>query len=308
VWGKSKMQEILNKNRKLRVVLVQMKSGPDWWENLLHIQDLIEEARARWPRFDLICFPENCLFRGPRSLVFADKHDRPVLKFEGARLKRDSSFSLALEDMASHWDFGVCLGSVLEQSDFEHRPFNTLLWIEPKLRFVSYRKLHLFHFVSKRLRYEEFMDVHPGHAPQLINFGFFRFGMSICYDLRFPEFYRWMAIHEGMEVALIPAAFTYLTGQDHWHCLLKARAIENRSYVLAAGQWGWHQSERAGRIRCYGHTIAIDPWGNVLDELPEDGDGMFMVELSRQKLFESRDKLQSVNDSFFQLSPRARPL
>jgi predicted amidohydrolase len=122
----------------------------------------------------------------------------------------------------------------------------------------------------------------PGSSAYLLQAGGFGLGMSICYDLRFPELYRqlWRA---GADALLVPAAFTAHTGRAHWHILLRARAIENQSYVIAAAQHGQHNEKR----ETFGHSLAIDPWGRILAEHPE-GEGVVLATLDRAVLAETR--------------------
>ena len=116
----------------------------------------------------------------------------------------------------------------------------------------------------------------------------FVFGLSVCYDLRFPELYRAL-VDRGAEVLLVPAAFTMVTGKDHWHALLRARAIENQTYVVAAAQWGRHPKGR----QTFGKSLVVDPWGDVVAQASE-GEGVVVTELSRERLERVRASLPSL--------------
>jgi nitrilase len=107
-------------------------------------------------------------------------------------------------------------------------------------------------------------------------------GLSICYDVRVPELYRGL-MAQGAEVLLVPAQFQYATGTDHWHTLLRARAIENQCYVVAPGQWGLYGAPERGR-RSYGHSLVVDPWGRVVAEAPEEGSGVWLADLDLAEL------------------------
>ncbi|HEX2880741.1 MAG TPA: nitrilase-related carbon-nitrogen hydrolase, partial [Polyangiaceae bacterium] len=128
----------------------------------------------------------------------------------------------------------------------------------------------------------------PGTGPVVVVVDGWKVGLSICYDLRFPELYRAL-VEQGAEVLVVPAAFTKATGTDHWHPLLRARAIENQCWLLAAAQWGDHPGNR----QTYGHSLAIDPWGTVVTELPE-GDGVQCADLDRQRLNDVRKRLPAL--------------
>jgi nitrilase len=153
-----------------------------------------------------------------------------------------------------------------------------------------YDKIHLFGFQTEKERYQESETIEAGNTPALLKINIdgqeWTFGLSICYDLRFPELYRAMGT---VDCHIIPAAFTYTTGKAHWEILLRARAIENQCYVLSSAQGGLHQNQR----RTWGHSMLIDPWGMVLADLPE-GEGFISGVLSKVKLNEVRSQLPAL--------------
>jgi nitrilase len=155
---------------------------------------------------------------------------------------------------------------------------------------ARYDKIHLFGFQTNTERYQESETIEAGEIPGIVkitaNNAEWTFGLSICYDLRFPELYRALG---QVDCHIIPAAFTYTTGKDHWEILLRARAIENQCYVLASAQGGIHQNQR----RTWGNTMLIDPWGSVLSTLAE-GEGFISGVLSKDKLNEVRSKLPAL--------------
>jgi predicted amidohydrolase len=157
-------------------------------------------------------------------------------------------------------------GGFPEASGDFTRPFNTALAFGPDgVLAGSYRKIHLFDVaLSDGTTFAESSGTTPGQSLLTFDIGRFRIGMSICYDLRFPELYRAL-VSRGANVLLVPAAFTVHTGKDHWHTLLRARAIESQAYVVAAAQWGKHPRGRA----TYGHSLVVDPWGSVVAEYLE---------------------------------------
>jgi len=182
-------------------------------------------------------------------------------------------------------------GSIpLEASD-PNKVLNTSLVFNPDgQRVERYDKIHLFGFQTSTERYQESETIEAGDKPGIfeitVNGQKWTFGLSICYDLRFPELYRTLG---QVDCHIIPAAFTYTTGKDHWEILLRARAIENQCYVLASAQGGTHQNQR----RTWGNTMMIDPWGTILENLHE-GEGFISGVLCKDKLNEVRSKLPAL--------------
>ena len=175
----------------------------------------------------------------------------------------------------------LLLGSFNERSDDEgggdRRCHNTSVLFGPDGgRLAVYRKLHLFDVdVSERARFRESATVEPGTEVVVAATPLGRLGLSICYDLRFPELYRRL-VDGGAEILTVPSAFTLTTGRDHWHPLVRARAIECQSYVLAPAQWGEHAS--GGLRESYGHAMIVDPWGAVV-AMASDGVGLALAEI-----------------------------
>jgi predicted amidohydrolase len=147
------------------------------------------------------------------------------------------------------------------------RVYNTALVLSPEGEITAtYRKIHLFDIaIPGRAMFRESESTAPGNERVVAETPLGRLGLSICYDLRFPELYRDLAVRRGADVLIVSAAFTAHTGAAHWHTLLRARAIENQCYVIAAAQTGRHNPKR----ETYGHSLIIDPWGTVIDEVAE---------------------------------------
>jgi nitrilase len=190
-------------------------------------------------------------------------------------------------------DSGIYLiaGTIPLEAKDPNKVLNTTLVFSPDGQRVGrYDKIHLFGFQTSTERYQESETLEAGEQPGIIKINIngaeWSFGLSICYDLRFPELYRALG---QVDCHIIPAAFTYTTGKDHWEILLRARAIENQCYVLASAQGGMHQNQR----RTWGNTMLIDPWGDVLANLPE-GEGFISGVLSKDKLNEVRSKLPAL--------------
>ena len=158
-----------------------------------------------------------------------------------------------------------------------------LVYDETGRRVARYDKMHVFRFESGEERYDESRTVEPGERPVAVESPFGRLALSVCYDMRFPELYRGLAPFEAM---FVPSAFTVPTGIAHWETLLRARAIENLAYVVAPAQGGVHDGGRA----TYGHTMIVDPWGEVL-ALRAEGEGIVLAEMDPQRLREVRASL-----------------
>jgi nitrilase len=154
-------------------------------------------------------------------------------------------------------------------------------------RLARYDKIHLFAFAQGDESYDETRTIEPGRLPVAIDLPCGRVGLSICYDLRFPELYRALG---NPDLILAPAAFTATTGAAHWHLLLRARAVENQSYVLAAAQGGVHPGDR----RTFGHSTLIDPWGGIVAERADEGEGIVVGDIDPGQLASVRARLPAL--------------
>jgi len=265
----------------LRVAAVQLSSQDDLDKNLSRAVTLIEEASAAGAR--LIVLPENFAFMGG-----ADEDKRAIA--ESLDEKPGGPIVRAISDVARRSGAYVVAGGMPEKSDDRERPFNTCAVFGPDGAVAArYRKVHLFDVeVGDGQRYRESASTTPGTEPVVLPILGFQLGLSVCYDLRFPELYRKL-VDRGAEVIVVPAAFTLATGKDHWHVLLRARAIESQAYVIAAGQWGAHPRGR----RTYGKSLVADPWGDVIAQHGE-GEGFVTATLSRSYLDGVRATLPSL--------------
>jgi nitrilase len=179
----------------------------------------------------------------------------------------------------------------LEASDAQHVRNTSLVFSPEGERAARYDKIHLFRFDNGRERYDEARVIERGAAPQVFGLdardgGRWRIGMSVCYDLRFPELYRAL----GADVLLVPSAFTYVTGQAHWELLLRARAVENLAYVIAPAQGGEHENGR----RTWGHSMIVDPWGEVIAQREEPGPGMVLASIDAARIAQVRAQLPAL--------------
>ena len=192
-----------------------------------------------------------------------------------------------LAEMARSLKVWIIGGTIPLQSAEAGKVMNTTLVFDPQgVQRVRYDKIHLFGFSKGEESYEEARTITAGEQVTTFETEAGRVGLSICYDLRFPELFRAMG---PCSLIVVPAAFTYTTGQAHWEILLRARAIENQCYVLASGQGGKHLNGR----RTWGHSMLIDPWGKIVAELPE-GEGMVSGEIDAELLQQIRTSLPAL--------------
>jgi nitrilase len=264
---------------QLQIASIQMISTPVLQENLDTANRLIEQAAKTGAQ--LVVLPEYFCLMG--------------LKDTDKVLARETLGSGPIQEqlaaMAKANGIYLVAGTIPLEAQSTSKVLNTTLVFNPQgERIGRYDKIHLFGFQTATERYEESETIEAGNTPSVlsikINHEEWRFGLSICYDLRFPELYRSLG---EVDCHIIPAAFTYTTGKDHWEILLRARAIENQCYVLSSAQGGTHINQR----RTWGNSMLIDPWGAVLANLPE-GEGFISGVLSKDKLNEVRSKLPAL--------------
>jgi predicted amidohydrolase len=255
------------------VAVIQMTSGASADENVGRARELVEQAADA----DLVVLPErwNLIADTAATRRGAEPLDGPSL---GA---------------ARGWarEFGVHLlaGSIAERSADPERPFNTSVLIDPDGGDIAvYRKLHLFDVVVGGTEYRESAATAAGSEIVVGQIAGVGVGLSVCYDLRFPELYRALALR-GAEIIAVPAAFTAHTGPAHWEVLLRARAIEDQVHVVAAGQVGVGGDGRPS----HGHSMIVDPWGDVLAEVT-DGEGVAIANCSSARIEEIRTTLPSL--------------
>jgi deaminated glutathione amidase len=235
---------------------IQMTSNDDRERNLAQAIGLIDEAVSRGAQF--VALPENV------DLIAAHG-----VKVEAAEPLDGPTFRL-FSEAARERNIWLLAGTVAEISPIAGRARNTSVLFNPRGdRVAVYRKIHLFDVdLPDGSSFRESQHVEGGTETVVADTSLARFGLSVCYDLRFPELYRELSA-SGAEVLLIPSAFTLQTGKDHWEVLLRARAIENSCWVIAPAQTGRHLKGRAS----YGHTMIIDPWGIVVARC-SDGPGV----------------------------------
>jgi predicted amidohydrolase len=250
---------------KLAVALVQVAATDDVDRNIEEATSLAAEAAAGGAR--LVALPEYLQFRGSDDGFRASARSVP------------GPFTDAFAAVARRHGSWILMGSIAECSDDPHRPYNTSVLIDPSGAIAAiYRKVHLFDVsVDDGPADTESARVSGGDRLVLADVDGVRLGLSICYDLRFPELYRALAL-AGAEVLTVPANFTERTGRDHWEVLVRARAIENAAYVLAPSQIGGPPGQPA-----FGRSMVVDPWGTVVAQAP-DGVGIVRAELDLERV------------------------
>ncbi|BCJ51627.1 carbon-nitrogen hydrolase [Actinoplanes sp. NBRC 14428] len=259
----------------MRVAVCQLNARDDRTHNLAVARDLLGRAAAAGAT--LAVLPEYVNYLGPGAGL---PKPEPV----------DGEFAAFFAEAARDLGIWVHAGSFHEAGPDPDRTFNTSLIFNPAGELVAtYRKIHLYDVeIPGRVSYQESRTVAPGDRPVVTEIDGVPTGLSICYDLRFPELYRRLAV-EGAKLLVVPAAFMMHTGRDHWEVLLRARAIENQCYVVAAGQIGDHEPGRT----CFGRSMIIDPWGTVVAQAP-DAVGTVTAELDLERLDEIRNSLPSL--------------
>ena len=248
-----------------RIAAVQMISTPVVADNIAVARRLVTQAARAGA--GLVLLPEYWPILGMHENDKLAAAEQP-----GAGPIQEAMASMARE--LGIWLIGGTLPLV---STAPGKVLNTLLAYGPDGHLAGrYDKIHLFGFTRGEESYDESRTIAAGNEVQTLETPFGRIGLSVCYDLRFPELYRAMG---ACSLIVVPSAFTYTTGQAHWDILLRARAIENQCYVLAAAQGGVHPNGR----RTWGHSMLVDPWGAVIAVLPE-GEGVVSGELDPAKL------------------------
>ncbi len=272
----------------MKVAALQMVSGMDRDANLQQAKSLLEQAAQQGA--ELAVLPEYFCLLGQRDtdkLFIQEPFGQGPIQAFLANMAR----TLKL------WIVGgtLPLSAPSGGQEASGRVFNSSLAYSPQGACVArYDKIHLFRFDNGHERYDESRSLMPGEAPTRFELPsrdghVWRIGMSVCYDLRFAELYRRYAL-EGADLLLVPSAFTHTTGQAHWEVLLRARAIENQAFVVAAAQGGLHDNGR----RTWGHSMLVDPWGALLAQQP-DGAGVVVAEFDHGVLQQQRARLSALS-------------
>ncbi len=258
---------------KMLAAVVQLTSDGDLTGNLARASAWIAEAARRGA--ELAVLPENF------ALLSADENAKLAV---ADTVPGDGPILTAMREAAAKHNIALVLGGFPERTGDPTRVHNSCVYLDRAGNIAAvYRKIHLFDVaIPDGATYRESASVEPGTEPVVAGTPWGGLGLSVCYDVRFPELYRALAA-KGARTIVVPAAFTLHTGRDHWHILLRARAVENLAYVLAAAQYGRHNARRV----TYGHSLIVDPWGQVLAEVG-DHEGVAVAELD----FDYQDRLR----------------
>jgi len=261
----------------MKIAAVQMVSTPDWARNRDAAARLVGDAAHAGA--GLVALPEYFCLLGRKDtdkLALAESAgDGPI-----------QAFLSALAHEHGIWLVGGTLPLATGQAG---RVLNRCCVYAPDGHEAAhYDKMHLFAYDNGREAYDEGRTLAAGGEAVALQAGPLRVGLSVCYDLRFPELYRAL-MQPPCDVLVVPAAFTYTTGRAHWELLLRARAIENQCYVLAPAQGGTHENGR----RTWGHSLIADPWGELLQVLPE-GEGFVMAEVDAERIAQVRQQLPAL--------------
>lgn len=271
------------KHSKSRVAAIQMASSPNVDANLLEAQKLLAEAAEGGAR--LAVLPENFAFMGK-----TDKELWTIAEREG-----EGALQGFLSQMAKRYGLWLVGGAIpIKSEGTEKVNASCLVYDDKGQRVARYDKIHLFDVSLPQTdeKYQESSAIEPGRQVVSLDTPFGRLGLAICYDLRFPELFRNL-IDKKIDIFCLPAAFTALTGKAHWEVLLRARAIENLAYVVAAAQGGFHISGR----ETYGHSMIVDPWGTVLAKA-STGAGVIAAEIDLDFLAATRRTFPALEHRF----------
>jgi predicted amidohydrolase len=260
---------------QVRVAAVQMVSTPRVEENIASARRLIADAAQQGAQ--LVLLPEYWPIMGMQEsdkVALAEQPDTGPIQQFMAKTAHEHRI----------WLIGGTLPMISPEAD---KVLNTMMVYNPAgERVIRYDKIHLFSFTKGNESYDEARTIVHGTQVAAFDAPFGRVGLSVCYDLRFPELYRAMG---DCTLIVMPAAFTYTTGKAHWEVLLRARAIENQCYMLAAAQGGEHPNGR----RTWGHSMLIDPWGEIKAEVKE-GEGIVIGDIEPHHLEQIRENLPAL--------------
>lgn len=257
----------------LKVAAIQMASSPNVHANLLEAEQLIAEAAKAGAK--IIVLPENFSFLGANCVELVERREP-----DGSGAVQDF-----LATQARKHEVWLIGGTVpLEARSEDKVRAACLVYDSQGARVARYDKMHLFdvHLIDSDEDYNESRSIEPGDHVVVVDTPCGRLGVAVCYDLRFPELFRAM-LEQGVEMLVVPSAFTAITGRAHWEILVRARAIENLCYVIAAAQGGYHVTGR----ETHGDSMIVDPWGVVLEHLPR-GTGIVCASIDRSRLESTR--------------------
>ena len=261
----------------MRAACIQFQARAEKARNLEDMAPLV--ARAADLGADVVLLPEK----------WNAWLDGPGLRDQAERLDAGPTVEV-MSDWARAHRVNLIGGSIAILGDGDRVGNVSIVYDRDGARIAAYTKIHLFDVDVGGISYRESAGTEPGTQPVVADIDGVRVGLTVCYDLRFPELYRVLALDGGATVLTVPSNFTLLTGMAHWELLLRARAVENQAFVLATGQHGY-----PGGLNkpSYGHSMIIDPWGTVLAQAP-DGDGVIVADLDMAALADIRERLPAL--------------
>jgi predicted amidohydrolase len=261
----------------MKIAAIQMVSSTRVEQNCETAHRLIAQAAREGA--ELVALPEYFCLMGK-----ADRDKLAIAEAPGA-----GPIQQMLAQAAREYRVWLIGGTLPIRTDDPDRVLNSNCVYAPDGTLAArYDKIHLFRYDNGRERYDEGAAIRAGGTPTTVQAGPLRVGLSVCYDLRFPELYREL-MHPPCDLLSVPAAFTYTTGLAHWELLLRARAVENQCFVIAAAQGGTHENGR----RTFGHSMVVDPWGKVL-AVQAEGEGIAMAECDLDRLASVRAQLPAL--------------
>lgn len=267
----------------VKFAAVQMVSGTVVADNLARAREWVAEAAAQGAQWVVL----------PEYFALMGQHDGD--KVAVREVFGQGPMQETLAELAQQHGIYLVGGTIPLDAGVPDKVWNSCLVFDPSGQCVSrYDKIHLFGFSGLGERYAEADSIVAGHTRTVVEAPFGRVGLSVCYDLRFPELFRGMG---ELAAIVLPAAFTATTGEAHWEPLLRSRAIENQCYVIASAQGGLHQNGR----RTHGHSMIIDPWGRIVAELPT-GEGVVCADLSMTLTESIRTRLPALRHRVFKES------
>ena len=258
-----------------KVAVIQLNSCSTVEKNLALAEDLLSQAAENSAQ--LAVLPENF-----SQMPLSEKQ-----RLDASENFEDGPIQEFLSKISENLNLWIIAGTISINAKTEKKVrSSSLVYNNQGKNICRYDKQHLFDVdLPSGESYRESSYIEPGNEMQLIDTPVGRIGLSICYDLRFPEFYRLLS-EQGAEIITVPSAFTYTTGEAHWLTLLRARAIENQVYILAPGQTGTHDNGRS----TYGHSVIFDPWGDQL-ALLENNNGVIYADISRDRISQVRSQI-----------------
>lgn len=261
-----------------RAGLVQMVSSTKVADNLLQVEHYMTQAKDE--QVELIVLPENFAFMGLKDTD----------KWQIAETYGDGPIQRKISQLAKKFDLWVVAGTMPIKGSGSKVRASCIVYDDEGLSVARYDKIHLFDVrVSEHESHQESSSVERGNELVVVDSPVGKIGLTVCYDLRFPELYQQLMIR-GAQLFTVPSAFTAVTGQAHWEVLLRARAIENLCYVLAPNQSGYHENER----QTYGHSMVVEPWGRVLVQ-KEISSGLVTADIDLQRLHQLRQHFPCID-------------